>query len=281
MSEHEARQDQRIAELEARLETVEKSLTTANSVILGLQRSIVDITADHVHRVFNDPVLIDSLAQRFFIAAANAIAFKAKSSKQRTPQLVVIEQYIPGAIRATLQENGDVFIEEQTEGGEWKSGEALSEQMRTPEVQTAFGNLLISYTAEVGKPYFITEDVYLEEFRAQASQQALAVVKGVEDTAAKAQVRITTRPAPLGDAPVSEDASNDLTMDVPFDAVFHIKQADGSVVETLASAVKEGDVAIVSRNEQVIQEVIIAAVPVVAEEAPVEAEAPAAEAAAQ
>ncbi|MNZ32845.1 hypothetical protein D3C78_501830 [compost metagenome] len=277
MSEqHEQNQDQRIQALEERLEIAEKALTTANSIILGLQRSIVDITADHVHRIFNDPVMVDSLAQRFFIAAANAIAFKAKASKQRTPQLVVIEQYIPGVIRATLQEDGSVFIEEETEAGQWKSGEDLSPQMQSEEVQTAFGNLLIAYTAEVGKAYFITEDVFLEEFREKASQQALGVVKAVEEVAGAVQVRVTTCPLALGDD-AAPDLEHPFTVDLPADAVFQVEGAEG-LVETLAIALKEGDKVQISRNGAVIREVVTAVTPVVAEAA---AEAPAAEAAAQ
>ncbi|MNO19207.1 hypothetical protein D3C76_89350 [compost metagenome] len=253
----------RLNEQEERLAGLETGLTKANAVILGLQRTIVDLTADHIHRLFNDPVMIDSLTQRMLIAGANAIAHKAKTSRQRTPQLVVIEQYIPGAIRATLHDDGTVLIEEQDKAThEWMSGEDLSEAMRSDEIQTAFGNLLVAYTAEVGKAYFITEDVYLEEFRAKASEQALGVVKAVETVAAGAMVAVTARPAPLGDEPAVE--GQDMTVELPAGTVFHIEREEG-VVEVLAADVKAGDIAVIQRDGAVMKEVIVAVTPVVGE----------------
>jgi hypothetical protein len=182
-------QEARIAKLEdlvedqgSRLETTEKALESANNALLGLQRTIVELTASHIDRIFTDQVMVDSLAQRFFIAGANAIAHKARQSKERTPELIVIEQAIPGAIRATLKEEGGVLVEEQLkETGEWVTGEQLSEAMQADVIQEVFGNLLASSGCTIGRPYFIVEDVHLEEFRKQAAagaREALSQVAG-------------------------------------------------------------------------------------------------------
>lgn len=187
---------QLLASQEYRLTTVEQALQSNNDALLNLQRTIVEITAAHVDRVFSDPVMTDSLAQRFFIAGANAIAHKARTSKERTPQLVVIESPIPGAIRTTLLEAGGVLIEEQlAETGEWVSGDKLSQEMQSEVITEAFGNLLAGYGAEIGRAYYVVEDVHLEQFRneaAAAARQTTAQVAGaakpvVEEAPAESQ----------------------------------------------------------------------------------------------
>lgn len=173
-------QAQELAELKAlvvaqgeRLETVEKALETANDALLGLQRTIVELTAAHIDRIFSDQVMVDTLGQRFFIAAANAIAHKARSSMERAPELVVIESPIPGAIKCTITESGEVKIEEQLkETGEWVTGDQLSEEMRSTTISEVFGSLLAGYGATIGRAYYVVEDVHLEEFRKEAQTLA-------------------------------------------------------------------------------------------------------------
>jgi hypothetical protein len=190
--EDEYRQNARIAKLEelvtdlgSRLETTEHALESANNALLGLQRTIVELTASHIDRIFTDQVMVDSLAQRFLIAGANAIAFKARASVQRTPELVVIEQAIPGAIRVTLLEEGGVLVEEQLkETGEWVSGDKLSESLQSEVIPEVFGNLLAGYGASIGRPYYVVEDVHLETFRKQAQEGAKAALSQVAGAAA-------------------------------------------------------------------------------------------------
>lgn len=180
--------------LEERIEVLESALESNNEAVLNLQRTIVELTASHIDRIFSDPVMVDTLSQRLFIAGANAIAHKARTSKERTPELVVIEAYIPGAIRATLLDEGGVLIEEQvSESGEWVSGNDLSEHMQAEVITEAFGNLLAGYGAHIGRQYYIVEDVYLEQFRKDASEAA----------------RTTTAQIDAGTAsPVTEEAAN-------------------------------------------------------------------------
>lgn len=176
MSEHEQNQDNRLTSLEERVAQLETSLLQANDTIIGLQRTIVEITADHVNRIFNDQVLLDSIAQRVLVAGANAISFKAKASRQQAPELMVVEGYLKGAIRVTLQDEGVlVEMEDNPGSGNWVTGEELPEGMRSPEVAHVFGDLLISYGAEVGKAYFIMEKGDIEAARAEANKAALAL----------------------------------------------------------------------------------------------------------
>jgi len=176
MSEHEQNQDNRLTSLEERVAQLESSLLQANDTIIGLQRTIVEITADHVNRIFNDQVLLDSIAQRVLVAGANAISFKAKASRQQAPELMVVEGYLKGAIRVTLQDEGVlVEMEDNPGSGNWVTGEELPEGMRSPEVAHVFGDLLISYGAEVGKAYFIMEKGDIEAARAEANKAALAL----------------------------------------------------------------------------------------------------------
>lgn len=176
MSEHEQNQDNRLTSLEERVAQLESSLLQANDTIIGLQRTIVEITADHVNRIFNDQVLLDSIAQRVLVAGANAISFKAKASRQQAPELMVVEGYLKGAIRVTLQDEGVlVEMEDNPGSGNWVTGEELPASMRSPEIAHVFGDLLISYGAEVGKAYFIMEKGDIEAARAEANKAALAL----------------------------------------------------------------------------------------------------------
>lgn len=171
---------ERVEELETRVKNLEETLIATNDALVNIQKSIVDLTANHMQEIFSNDVMIDSIAQRMLIAGANAIAFKAKSSKQRAPELVVVEGYIPGAIRVTLHDNG-VLVEEQTDTGEWVTGDAMSEELRQEEVLTVFGNLVISSGGELNRQYYVVENTHLEEFRAQTSAKAMEITRSIQE----------------------------------------------------------------------------------------------------
>lgn len=186
MSEHEQNQDSRLASLEERIAQLEASLLQQGDTIVGLQRTIVEITADHVNRLFHDQVLLDSIAQRILVAGANAIAFKAKASRQQAPELLVLEAYLPDAIRVTLTDEGAfVEMEEKDNRGVWMHGAALPEAMQSPELIKVFGELLISYGAEMGRPYYIMERGDVEVARKKAEEAARALSGLGDDKAAQ------------------------------------------------------------------------------------------------
>lgn len=178
MTTDEAReksQEERIAQLEAQVAQLQESLIQANDAMLAINRTLVELTADHIQRLFNDDVMIDSIAQRVFIAAANAIAFKAKQSKQRAPELVVVEGYVPGAIRVTLTEDGPLVEEQHTATQKWLSGDEMSEGLKNEKVQHAMGDLVISYGGQIGRAYYVIDSVALEEFRKETSKKAMEI----------------------------------------------------------------------------------------------------------
>jgi len=251
----EQTKDQIIADLEARVATLESTLIATNDALTNIQRSIVELTADHVQRVFNDDVLVDSIAHRIMVAGANAIAHKAKASKQRAPELVVVEGYVPGAIRVTLTDNGPL-IEEQTEDGQWLSGDAISEEMRQPHVLTVFGDLVVAYGGEIGRAYYVLESTHLEEFRKNTSAQAMEVLGSLEKVADAAHagpnVSITFAPTSL-DGGVSSQTHNET---VSADAVFEVVEGD-QVRQVMASALKAGMLVNLNANGQVTRQTVI------------------------
>ncbi|MNP89041.1 hypothetical protein D3C85_14370 [compost metagenome] len=168
--------EERLETLENRAAQLESSLITANETVTRLQGIIVEITADHVNRLFSDQVMLDSIAQRVLVAGANAIAYKAKMSRQKAPELVVLEGYLPGAVRATLTEDGArIEMESKDHPGSWISGDGLPEQFQNPSLQQAFGELLISYGAELEKTYFVMEAGDVEEARQKAQNLAMSL----------------------------------------------------------------------------------------------------------
>lgn len=168
-----------IADLANRISVLEDTLQATNDALLNVQKNIVSLTAEHVQNLFQNEVLLDSIAHRILAAGANAIAHKAQSAKNRAPELVVIENVIPGAIRVTLTDDG-VQIEEQNSEGEFVGGEQVSEELRRPEVAAVFGDLVVAYGGELNRAYYVVESTHLEEFRKQASQKAMELTRAVD-----------------------------------------------------------------------------------------------------
>jgi uncharacterized coiled-coil protein SlyX len=173
--EREASQEERIEALQARVTQLEETLVATNDALMAVNRTLVELTADHMQRLFNDPVMVDSIAQRMFIAGANAIAHKAKTSKQRAPELVVVEGYVPGSVRVTVTDNGVIVEEQDKATQQWVSGEALSEGMRDAKIQHVMGDLVVSYGGVNDRPYYVIDSVALEEFRQETSKKAMEV----------------------------------------------------------------------------------------------------------
>jgi len=182
-TQHEAEQQARIQSLEDQVAQLQNALIANNDALAHIQRTIVELTADHIQRLFNDQVMLDSIATRIFVAGANAIAHKAKNATNRAPELVVVEGYIPGSLRVTLTEEGPVIEEQLTDTQEWVSGDQLSEKLRSDQIQHVMGDLLISYRAEIGRAYYVTDSVALEEFRKETAKKAMEITAQVDDAA--------------------------------------------------------------------------------------------------
>lgn len=187
--DHEGNQDKRIAALEtliaaqaSRIATLETALVANNQAVQNFQRNIVELTANHIERLFSDPIMIDTLASRFFVAGANALAHKAKQSRDRAPQLIAIDNMIPACtLRAKLTQDGVTVVEHIDNEGVWIGGEELPEAYRSEQFLNAIGNLLLSREAVVDKFYFITDDVTFDNFREAAQQGAAENLKAVQE----------------------------------------------------------------------------------------------------
>lgn len=187
--DHEGNQDKRIAALEtlvaaqaSRIATLETALVANNQAVQNFQRNIVELTANHIERLFSDPIMIDTLASRFMVAGANALAYKAKQSRDRAPQLIAIDNMIPACtLRAKLTEDGVTVVEHIDNEGAWIGGEELPEAYRSEQFVNAIGNLLLSREAEVDKFYFITDDVTFDDFRQAAQKSAAENLNAVKE----------------------------------------------------------------------------------------------------
>lgn len=147
------------------------------------QQQIVNTVAMQLQTFFTNPVMVDSLAHRLLIAGANAIAHKASHSTERAPELTVLEGYIPGALRAILNTDGSLSIEQQLKGatnagGEWESATALYEEKG---VLDSFAQLLSAFGAEAGRVYYITDTVTAQTHREKMAKELVAAgVTGAE-----------------------------------------------------------------------------------------------------
>lgn len=163
----------RIAELEAQLK--------------ASQQQTVNTIAAQIQHLFSNQVMIDTIAHRFFIAAANALAHKATQSKERAPELVVLEGYIPGALRAILNVDGSITIDQQLKGAQNAGGswESATEEYQKQGILDTFAQLLAAAGAEAGRVYYITDTVTQQAHRELLSKQLAAGVTAVDgvDTA--------------------------------------------------------------------------------------------------
>jgi hypothetical protein len=158
-----------IKKLEARVGQLEDQLKAH-------QQQIVNTVAMQLQTFFTNPVMVDSLAHRLLIAGANAIAHKASHSTERAPELTVLEGYIPGALRAILNTDGSLSIDQQLKGainagGEWESATALYEEKG---VLDSFAQLLSAFGAEAGRVYYITDTVTAQTHREKMAKELVA-----------------------------------------------------------------------------------------------------------
>lgn len=146
------------------------------------QQQIVNTCAAQLQSLFQNQVLVDSLTHRMLIAAANALAHKASQSQERAPELVVLEGYIPGALRAIFNEDGSMTVEQQLKGavnagGNWESATAFYEEKG---ILTQFAQLMAAYGAEAGRVYYITDTVTASAHRDKLAREMAANVTATE-----------------------------------------------------------------------------------------------------
>lgn len=161
---------------QAQIKALQSRVIQLEDQLKAHQQQIVNTVAMQLQTFFTNPVMVDSLAHRLLIAGANAIAHKASHSTERAPELTVLEGYIPGALRAILNTDGSLSIDQQLKGainagGEWESATALYEEKG---VLDSFAQLLSAFGAEAGRVYYITDTVTAQTHREKMAKELVA-----------------------------------------------------------------------------------------------------------
>lgn len=146
---------------EHRIEQLETKVKELEAMIDRQNQSLVEICANHIQRLFQEPTLLDTISYRILLAGANAIHFKASQSEERAAELIVIEGYIPGALRASIAEDGSFSIDQQLKGATnqsegWESAIGLYQEKG---ILDTFRELVAAYGAEANRFYYITDTV--------------------------------------------------------------------------------------------------------------------------
>ena len=257
---------------EQRIEQLETKVKELEALIDRQNQSVVEICANHIQRLFQDPTLLDSISYRILLAGANAIHFKASQSEERAAELIVIEGYIPGALRASIAEDGSFSIDQQLKGATNQSEgwESAIELYQEKGILDTFRELVAAYGAEANRFYYITDTVtrqkHLDASTAKLAEAGIVpgalqgqsteapVEADAKVKAAPVDLKFTVKTAPLN--PV-EGEPTELT------AVFHTEdevyaRRNGEKLVLHPQDVQVGDVIEVSRNHSVILERVIA-----------------------
>lgn len=222
---------------QAQIKALQSRVIQLEEQLKAHQQQIVNTVAMQLQTFFTNPVMVDSLAHRLLIAGANAIAHKASHSTERAPELTVLEGYIPGALRAILNTDGSLSIEQQLKGatnagGEWESATALYDEKG---VLDSFAQLLSAFGAEAGRVYYITDTVTAQTHREKMAKELVAAGVTGADTA---------------EVPADHDAvefklqaeDDSMTVVTPNESLQHVSR-DGAEFEVIrADEVQDGDV---------------------------------------
>lgn len=247
---------------EARIEQLEKQVAELQQKLDTSNQTMVNTIAAQIQHLFSDQVMVDSIAYRVMLAGANAIAHKVSHSKERAPELVVLEGYIPGAIRAAIHDDGSISIDQQLKGATNAASawESATESFQKNGIAEQFAHLLAAYGAEVGRIYYITDtvtrDTYKEELaKSMAASQVGAAVDEPGDLIEEVDYLLITKPVAFGDSP-AEGA--DLETAYSKDHLFSVVRADGQTLEGVAiTDLQVGDVIVFERNGMVTKESVV------------------------
>lgn len=233
--------------LEERILVLEQLVATQQQALQDFQQQAVGTIAQQIEMLFKNEILVDSMAARFFGAAQNAIAFKANHSQQRAGELVVLEAYIPGSMKASFSEDGVLSLEQQLKGstGPGEGWESSLEEFDKRGLTDGFKELMAAYGAEANRIYYITDTVNQQKHRQLMSRQLASEVTApvAEEPSTKEMV-------------ISLIASDDTAETVepiqhPAGAAVMVRNDDGTKVERLVSELKIGDEIAVNRHGQV------------------------------
>lgn len=220
------------------LEEENKQIPQLKAQLENLQQGVVNVVATQIQSLFTNPVMVDSIAHTVLIAAANALAFKARASQDRAPELTVVEGYIPGALRAILNEDGSIEIAQQLKGAKnagasWESANAEFEERG---ILGSFTELLAAFGAIAGRVYYITDTVTLQQSREKLARELAAQAGPAID-----EEQDTVNPADLTFlVHVEEEGVLENGLMVQGDAVIEVYRGD-LTAEIIAAQLEVGD----------------------------------------
>lgn len=153
--------------------------------------SVMQHVDETFKELFNNPIVIESMATSVLRAGINALDHKARWSTERKPHSIVLARYVPGALRLIQQEDGYILLEQQdvadAEARKLNDGWAPHPDLNDQEhVQLLFKDLLASYDAQPNRYYYVIDDISLQNFREGVSDQVRAHAEALMNGTASA-----------------------------------------------------------------------------------------------
>lgn len=237
----------RVAELETQLTNV--------------QQLMVNTVAQQIQSLFTNPVMVDSISHRILLAGANAIAHKAAQANDRAPELTVLEGYIPGSLRAILNEDGSMTVEQQLKGavnagGQWESA---TEDYEEQGILETFAQLMSAFGAQAGRVYYITDTVTAGKHREKLAKELASNVTAAEaDEGEEVLDTADGQPSLYGIClHLALKSDETKTTSAIFEDASPINVIRGGKELTVpAEEVEDGDVAMITEADEVIAYVV-------------------------
>lgn len=165
----------RLEQSELRVSELSKELSTLREQqITGVMtEGLVTHIAQQFQALFQNPVMVSSIASVLLATLQNALAFRAGHSKERLPQAMIVEHYIPGSQRVMLTGEGELIIEQQLKDSEGADdGWQVDTELGNIEgASDAVRDLMMSYSAEGDKYYYLTDDLTVQQHREDAARR--------------------------------------------------------------------------------------------------------------
>lgn len=173
----------RIEELEQRCAKLEEETRAKTETIL---RELVTISATQIQQLFENDVMLTSIASNIVTSIQNALVFKASSSSNRKPVMMVIRDYAPKSMRVVYRENGELVVDQQAvdvvdPDGEWTP----SPYLQNPDFLNAIRALLLSYGVEADETVYVLTDLDLDEHRQKLSEAIARQAQALDERASQ------------------------------------------------------------------------------------------------
>lgn len=159
----------RIEQLEQQLAALTKkvNILEKNEVTETMSQAMVTHIAGQIQNLFQNPVMLTGVSSAILNNLQQALVFRAGQSKERHPQIMVLDYYVPTSQRCTLTDAGQLVVEAQVAeatdvGDNWVVDETIQQ---VPDAVNAIVALLKSYGVEADKPYYLIDDLALQKYR--------------------------------------------------------------------------------------------------------------------